>query len=82
MVYITDLLLQNQLHKVLSFCNDKKCIKKGKLKQLGCKIASTLANEHTHNYLSHQIIEQKKTMTYVDGNPGPGQGQAHTIWRG
>ena len=53
---------------------------KGKFKQLGCKISPALANEHTNNYLSHQIIEQKKIMIYVDGNPGLGLGQAQTIW--
>ena len=53
---------------------------KGKSKQLGCKISPTLANEHTYNYLSHQFIEQKKIMIYVDRNPGLDLGQAHAIW--
>ena len=58
----------------------KKCIMKGKYKQLGCKISPELANEHTNNYPSHQIIEQKKIRIYVDGTPGLGLGQAQTIW--
>jgi hypothetical protein len=50
-----------------------------KIEQLGQTISPTPANEHTKKYISHQIIEQKKTMIYIDGNPG--RGQAQTIWR-
>jgi hypothetical protein len=30
----------------------------------------------TNNHLSPQLIEQKNTMIYDIGNPGPGLGQA------
>ena len=79
LVYFAD-LLQNQLHKVLSFCYEKlHIIKKGKCRQLGYKMSPTPANEHANNYLSHQIIQQKKTLIYVDRNPV--LGEAQTIWR-
>lgn len=49
LVYIAD-LFQNQLHKVLFFCNEEMhIIMKGKYKQLGCK-KPTPANKHTNNY--------------------------------
>ena len=34
---------------------------------------------YQQNYLSPQTIKHKKTITYANGNPGPGLGQAQKM---